>query len=87
MFVDNTVIYNTSYNPQKLQDDLNAPQSWETSWKMEFNPLKCEYMNFSRKRTKGAESQYILHNVQITEADGVRYLGVKLESSFRWNDN
>ena len=54
---------------------------------MEFNPLKCEYMNFSRKRTKGAESQYILHNVKIPEADGVRYLGVKLESSLRWNDN
>ena len=54
---------------------------------MEFNPLKWEYMNFSQKRTKGAESQYILHNVKIHEADGVRYLGVKLESSLRWNDN
>ena len=87
MFVDNTVIYNTSDNPQQLQDDLNAPQSWETFRKMEFNPLKCEHMHFSRKRTKGAEGQYILHNVQIPEVDGVKYLGVKLESSFRWNDN
>ena len=81
------MIYNTSDNSQQLQDDLNALQSWETSWKMEFNPLKCEYVKFSRKRTKGAENQYILHNVQIPKADGVKYLGVKLESSLRWNDN
>ena len=87
LFADDTVIYNTSDNSQQLQDDLNALQSWETSWKMEFNPLKCVHVKFSRKRTKGAENQYILHNVQIPKADGVKYLGVKLESSLRWNDN
>ena len=87
LLADNTVIYNTSENSQHVQDDLNALQSWETSWEMEINPLMCEYVKFSRKRTKGAENQYILHNVQIPKADGVKYLGVKLESSLRLNNN
>ena len=40
LFADDTVIYNTSDNHQQLQDDLAALQTWETEWKMAFNPLK-----------------------------------------------
>ena len=87
MFADDTVIYNTSENHTQLQKDLDALQAWETTWNMEFNPLKCEYIKFSRKRTKGLENQYLLHDVSIPKNDGVKYLGVKLQNTLRWNDN
>ena len=87
LFADDTVIYNTSDNQQQLQDDLIALQAWEHLWKMEFNPLKCEYIKFSRKRTRGAQNDYTLNNINIPKTDSVKYLGVKLESSLRWNDN
>ena len=87
LLADDTVIYNTSDNQQQLQDDLIALQAWEHLWKMEFNPLKCEYIKFSRKQTRGAQNDYTLNNINIPKTDSVKYLGVKLESSLRWNDN
>ena len=49
--------------------------------------MKCKHVKFSRKRTKGTDHQYSLHNINIPKTDSVKYLGVKLESSLRWNDN
>ena len=87
LFADDTVIYNTSENHQSLQKDLDALQAWEKEWKMEFNPLKCEHIKFSRKRSKGLDNTYILHNIAVPKTDSVKYLGVKLESGLKWNDN
>ena len=87
LFADDTVIYNLSCNREQLQKDLDTLQKWEASWNMEFNPLKCEYVKFSRRKTKGINNQYYLHNIEIPKTDSVKYLGVKLESSMRWNDN
>ena len=87
LFADDTVIYNTSDNRQQLQEDLVALERWETDWSMEFNPLKCEHVRFTRKRTKGVDNTYRLHDIAIPKVSGAKYLGVKLENSLRWNIN
>ena len=50
-------------NYEQLQKDLTALQIWESDWNMEFNPLKCKHVKISRKRTKGTDHQYSLHNI------------------------
>ena len=62
LFADDIVKYNTSDNPQQLQHNLTAIQTWETRRKIEFNPLQCEYIKFSRKRSKWAQHEYKLNN-------------------------
>ena len=87
LFADDTVIYNTVSNQQQLQQDLDALEKWEKDWGMEFNPTKCEHLRFSRKRTKVIDNTYTLHNIAMPKTPTVKYLGVKLEGSLRWNEN
>ena len=87
MFADQTVIYNTLENHMQLEKDPYAHQTWEATWNTEFNPLKCEYIKVSRKRTRGLETKYFVHYVTIPKNDGVKYLGVKLQNTLRWNNN
>ena len=87
LFADDTVIYNTVNNKQQLQQDLTALEEWETAWRMEFNPIKCEHIRFSRKRTNAVDNSYTLHNITMPKTSTVKYLGVKLEGSLRWNEN
>lgn len=54
LFADDTVIYNASDNSSQLQQDLASLKEWETSYSMELHPAKCEFIRFSRKRTKTA---------------------------------
>ena len=81
------VICSTGENFFQLQKNLDALQVWESSWKMEFNPLKCEHVKFTQKRTKGANNNHIHNETDIPKTKGVKYLGLRLESSLRWNEN
>ena len=87
LFADNTVIYNTVNNKEQLQQDLKALEDWEMAWRMEFNPIKCEHIRFSRKRTNAVDNSYTLHNITMPITSTVKYLGVKLEGSLQWNEN
>lgn len=86
LFADDTVIYNTTENRQTLQNDLEALEKWEIDWNMQFNPSKCEFVKFSRKKSHD-NNTYLLHGIEIPRSDGVKYLGIKLENSLKWNKN
>ena len=87
LFADDAVIYNTADNRDKLQEDLHTLETWEKEWKMKFNALKCEHIKFSRKRERGVNNTFTLHNIDMPKATGVKYLGIKLENTLRWNEN
>ena len=87
LFADDTVIYNTADKSHQLQKDLEALEDWEERWCMEFNPQKCEHLKFSRKRQRGLVNTFTLHQTTMDKTDAVKYLGVKLEKSLRWNQN
>ena len=86
-FSDDTIIFNTSENHKQLQEDLAALEEWEERWMMSFNPLKCEHVKFSRKRQRRSQNTYTLHNIEMSRSTSVKYLGVKLENTLRWNEN
>ena len=87
LFADDTVIYTTTDKKDQLQKDLKTLEEWELHWDMEFNPSKCEHITFGRKRSNRLNNSYTLHNVSIPRVQEIKYLGVKLEHTLRWNSN
>ena len=87
LFADDTIIYNTSENHEILQDDLRRLEIWEKKWDMQFHPLKCEHVTFTRKTTKRANHTFHLHSTAIPKADKTKYLGVTINSKITWNDH
>ena len=60
---------------------------WERAWSMKFNPTKFEHLRLTRKRQNTITNSYTIHNTVMSKVPTVKYLGVKLQSSFRWNEN
>ena len=54
---------------------------------MEFNPSKCEHITFTMKRSMSRTTSYTLHNQVIPKVDNIKYLGVKMEKTLKWNLN
>ena len=53
LFADDTLLYLTIHNSSdcnKLQDDINHLQKWESDWQMSFHPEKCEVIHISTKK-------------------------------------
>ena len=85
LFADDTIVYTSVNNSDKLQRDLHQLEAWEKRWDMSFNPSKCEVIRFSRKRKPAPQTTYILHNENIPQVNHIKYLGVKIQSDLRWN--
>ena len=87
LFADDTIVYltiNTDRDTGVLQSDLDKLAAWETRWKMEFNPEKCEVLRIGRKRYI-VRNDYVLHGKTLKSADSAKYLGVTLSTDLRWN--
>ena len=87
LFADDTVLYRNikSYNDYViLQNDLFSLEHWEREWQMEFNPEKCQVMTVSRKRTLN-HFDYILHNKKLERVNEIKYLGIKITSNLKWD--
>lgn len=87
LFADDTVIYATTDKSDQLQADLGGLEEWERSWNMEFHPAKCEFIRFSRKKTKTHTPTYLLHQEAIPQVHTTKYLGVKIQSDLKWNSH
>ena len=87
LFADDTIIYNTAENHEILQADLRRLETWEKEWDMEFHPLKCEHVTFTRKTTKRVNRTFKLHSTQIPKVDKTKYLGVTINSKITWSDH
>ena len=81
------VIYTTTDKKDQMQKYLETLEEWELLWDMECNPSKCEPITFGRKRSNRVNSNLTLHNVTIPRVQEIKYLGVKLEPTLRWNSN
>ena len=52
-FADEAMLYrkiNKHPNQDNLQHDLDRLIDWEQSWKITFNPSKCELMHITRSK-------------------------------------
>ena len=65
LFADDCILYKTIHSfddCNKLQDNLQSLEQWETKWLMKFNDTKCYVMTISLATKYKVFYNYILHN-------------------------
>ena len=89
LYADDVLIYNTiasEVDCRNLQRDLNLLQDWAITWKMCFNPTKCEFLRLTNKRNI-IKFQYFIQGNNIQEVHQVKYLGVTINNKLSWSDH
>ena len=87
LFADDSLLYRrigTTDDHCILQEDLSRRETWETDWQMSFNPLKCEVIRISKKRTQITGS-YTIHGHQLATVKSGKYLGVTFTDNLSCN--
>ena len=69
----------------KLQRDIDRLCSWATKWGMRFQPIKCNMMQLTRRRTKKIHASYILEGTDLENVESIKYRGITSTSDLRWN--
>ena len=54
---------------------------------MEFNPDKCEIIRITNRRKKKIVTNYSIHEHQLKEVKGAKYLGVTIDRTLSWNEH
>ena len=78
MFADDTKIYreiNNAEDTLALQSGLDFLENWTRSWKVKFNPQKCEVMRITHKQDK-SKHPYHLSNAELKSVNSCKDLGV-----------
>ena len=57
--------------------------AWAEKWGMRFQPVKCNIMTLSKKRS-GIEFSYKLRGEQLVFLDSIKYLGVTITNNLHW---
>ena len=90
LFADDCLLYrsiNTTHDAETLQEDIDKLQTWEADWLMEFNPDKCEIIRITNRRKTKIVTNYSIHEHQLKEVKGVKYLGVTIDRTLSWNEH
>ena len=89
LFADDSMISRTIRNETDttlLQKDLNSLQKWENTWKMEFNPDKCEAISVTNKRNP-IKTSYNIHDKTLKHVKSAKYLAVTIDNKLTWNSH
>ena len=90
LFAEASLLYRrirTTEDHRILQEDLSRLETWEwdsVHWQMSFNPLMCEVIRISKKRTQITGS-YTIHGHQVATVKSGKYLGITLTDNLSWN--
>ena len=68
-----------------LQEDINAIQTWASTWQMNFNVSKCCSIHFTQAITYKMENTYFLYDTPLLPLDHFKYLGITLQSNLRYD--
>ena len=88
LFADDCVCYReikTVEDTLKLQTDIDRLGCWARKWGMRFQPVKCNMMQLTRKRTKKIQASYTLEGTVLENVENIKYLGVTITNDLRWN--
>ena len=62
----------------KLQKDIDRLGSWARKWGMRFQPVKCNMMQLTNKRTSKIQASYKLEGTVLENVESIKYLGVTI---------
>ena len=65
--------------------DIDRLGCWARKWGMRLQPVKCNIMQITRKRTNKMEASYTLEGTVLENVDSIKYLGVTIIHDLRWN--
>ena len=86
IFADDTKVYNTSDNREKLQKDLDNLKHWSETWQLYFNRSKCKCLYYGRNNP---EEKYFFYSSNGPEPIGKgteeKDLGVTFDPSLKFN--
>ena len=68
-----------------LQEDINAIQTWASTWQINFNVSKCCSIHFTQAITYKMENTYYLYDTPLLSLDHFKYLGITLQSNLRYD--
>ena len=89
LFADDSVLYrriNSADDSVKLQEDIDAAQTWEKNWLMSFNASKCQVLRVTNK-TAPFLANYYIHDHRLEVVKSAKYLGVTLDSRLNFNSH
>ena len=69
----------------KLQKDIDRLGSWTMEWGMEFQPVKCNMMQLTKKQTHKISASYILEGTVLENVESIKYLGVTITKDLKQN--
>ena len=74
-----------SETKKTLQKDTDRLGCWARKWVMRFQPVRCNIMQITRKRTNTTEASYTLEGTVLENVDFIKYLRVPITHDLRWN--
>ena len=69
----------------KLQRDIDRLGSWARKWGMRFQPVKCNMMQLTNKRSSKIQANYTLEGTVLENVESIKYLGVTITNDLKWN--
>ena len=88
IFADDTKVYNSSKNSDKLQQDVYDLQKWSQKWCLFFNSSKCKVLHGVRNNP---ENDYYVDvdglDVKIQECEVEKDLGVSFDGNLKFNQH
>ena len=87
LFADDCLLYrevNTTSDTNKLQEDLDMLQKWESKWQMAFNADNCFVIRAGTKHNT-IKRDYTIRNHILEVVEECKYLGVTISKDLTWN--
>ena len=88
LFADDCVCYREIKNEDdtlKLQRDIDCLGNWARKWGMRFQPVKCNMMQLTNKRSSKIQANYTLDGTVLENIEGIKYLGATITNDLKWN--
>ena len=65
----------------KLQRDIDCLGNWARKWGMRFQPVKCNMMQLTNKRSSKIQANYTLVGTVLENVESIKYLGVTITNT------